>query len=110
MAEDDELDRARERVEARAQELQKLYVDMQALVREQMDKQRAMDKAELKEVSLKLSEMQTLQLSLLRAEETLHDKLRFKTDEAKTDYETIRREIGRKLNRLRAELGGSRLS
>lgn len=101
MATDEDLDETRARVERRAQELQRLYVDMQDLVREQMEKQRAMDKAELKEVNVKLSEMQSLQLSLLRAEETLYDKLRFKTESQRIDYDAIRREIGRALDRLR---------
>ena len=110
MTSEDDLDDVRAQVERRAGELQRLYVEMQELVRGQMDQQRAMGKAELKEVNIKLSEMQTLQLSLLRAEETLYDKLRFTSDAKRTDYTAIRREIGRSLNRLRQSLGSEGVS
>ena len=103
MSTEDELEEIRNTVKWRAKLLHRLHVEMVEIVKEQMDHQRAMSKEELKEVKVKLHELQTLQLSLLRAEEALHDRLCSKSDQSKSDYDAIRRKIGRALDRIRGE-------
>lgn len=50
----------------------------------------------------KLSEMQTLHVKLLTAEESFHDKFNQHADMDTIDYDRIRHDIGRALDRIRA--------
>ncbi len=71
---DPELDVSRKRLQRYMAEIRKLFVEVQDYVRFQMEQQKSLSNPELKNVVSKLGELQTLQLSLLRAEETFNDK------------------------------------
>ncbi|MEY1555168.1 hypothetical protein AB3Y40_05990 [Yoonia sp. R2331] len=61
-------------------------------------------------VKRKLNELQRLQALLLKAEEALYDQIKNAETDEPIDLETIRDQIGRRLDRLRATLGAKAVS
>lgn len=57
------------------------------------------------ELMRKLSEMQTLHVMLLKSEETFHDTFGHPDTEDGIDYDAIRRDLGRRLDRIRSNAG-----
>lgn len=97
-----ELDK--EDAERRTIELRKLFVEVQEGIRLQIDKLSELAPPELKKMQSKLNELQTIQLTLMRAEEAFHDTFRTDADKQKHNYDDIRRQVGRALCRLRDTL------
>ncbi len=61
-------------------------------------------------VKRKLNELQRLQVLLLKAEEALYDQAENAGANGTLDIETLRDQIGRKLDRLRASLDADKVS
>lgn len=61
-------------------------------------------------ITQKLDELQSLQVLLLKAEEALYDQSYTTEDGVAIDLETLRDQIGRKLDRIRAVLDAGEVS
>jgi len=100
-----------QRGELRVGDLATLFSEMNDLVKlwkakkaEALEDDENVDfpKAEATKVLTKISEMQTVHLMLLRAEEAFYEKIVFGTNVTAVDYDVVRTQIGSALDRIRA--------
>ena len=108
MSDTPKRDRAKD-ARNRIDTITELFGQIELLVRRWLDQEEPVTLASTKKVLGKMSELQSAHVLVLRAEEAFHEK--FGTEEARTDSfdsEAARRDIGRKLDRIRAflEAGG----
>lgn len=97
---------ARERIN----QLSDLFSEMNMLMHRWLDEVGPADLAQGKKMLGKLSDMQTTHLMVLRAEEAFYEKFSDTTASDTVDYERIRAELGRALDRIRDAERPDRLS
>lgn len=90
-----------DRSEARIADLAALFSGMNDLVKDWKASVPTPSKADAAKIILKLGEMQTIHLMLLRAEEAFYEKIVHGTDVTEVDYDDVRDHIGRALDRIR---------
>ncbi len=91
-------------------EMRAMFLRLQDEIRQHMAATQDPNVSDFKAISTKLSELQTNQLTLLRAEEAFHDKFRKDAARDRDNYDDIRREVGRALCRLRDTIAAEGVS
>ncbi|WP_458790278.1 hypothetical protein [Yoonia sp. MH D7] len=82
-----------------------LFTSISRDLDETMAAYRAEQKISPKSIGSKISELQSVHTSLIKAEEAFHEKFSNKDAASGLDYDVLRDEIGRQLDRIRAALG-----
>ncbi|WP_394152581.1 hypothetical protein [Loktanella salsilacus] len=87
---------------ARVRELAGFYAALKATFLEQLDQIGSPGALPSKAHAAKLAELQATHVHLLKAEEQFIEKFGQGTDDADIDFDAIRDDIGRRLDRIRA--------
>ncbi|WP_386681396.1 hypothetical protein [Loktanella sp. R86503] len=87
---------------ARVRELAGFYAALKATFLEQLDQIGGQSALPSKAHAAKLAELQATHVHLLKAEEQFIEKFGQGTDDADIDFDAIRDDIGRRLDRIRA--------
>ncbi|MEL6641627.1 MAG: hypothetical protein AAFP98_09990 [Pseudomonadota bacterium] len=86
----------------RLTQISALFEDMKALMDLWLTEPGPADKTTSTKMLAKMGEMQTAHLMMLRAEEAFYDQFSERAVEEAIDYDAIRDDIGRRLDRIRA--------
>ncbi|MEM9786612.1 MAG: hypothetical protein AAF801_08925 [Pseudomonadota bacterium] len=89
---------------ARVEELRKLYCRTKATLDQMLDALGTAEEGTPKAVLSKLNELESVHLKLLHAEEAFDAKQRERDGTAEVDFDRVRAEIGRALDRIRKAL------
>lgn len=89
------------KLDERFETLSAIYDDMNTTLKLQMVELRAGDVLQGKAMIKKLDELSSVLLALIKAEEAFHEKIKLHRPTSPADAETLRIEIGRKLDRIR---------
>jgi len=93
--------RAEEALE-RVNDIKNVFKSIRDLLKLQIEILGPPDKLTPKPILTKLAELQTAQITLVKAEEAFYDKIRKDTSGTDRDFDAIRDQIGRALDRIRA--------
>lgn len=85
----------------RRAEIDQLSLSIRDILKEMIAALQSNETTDMKPILSKLKELQSAHLQVLSAEDAYHAKLPSDPDEDAIDYDEIRREIGRRLDRLR---------
>ena len=91
----------------RLAEIDTLYEEIRSTLEQMRASMKESSDFKPKDLLNKLSELQSAHLKVLAAEDSYHDKIGKNPDEDAIDFDAIRAEIGRQLDRVRESLTSS---
>lgn len=107
---DDDTDPAVSAAAERIADILGFYKQLRQLLQQAMADEETTLEFGPRKVLSKIGEIQTVHTMVLRAEETFNDHIQNGTTPDANDLGAIRAEIGRRLDRLRAEIADGRIS
>lgn len=100
----------KKRADATHQEMQRLFSEIRKFIRFQIDECEEPVEVRAKHSVNKMKELHTLQVKLLQSEETYNAQFGDGTDGTAANYDKIRLELGRALDRIQRADAASRVS